>query len=245
MVVSPVEWVQGKCTSTSGSGIMLGFQYKDPNSVTNTLLVCFVLGLIFEVFSIFSGFLQYSSLVSYRDGGDITGEVAEANAQRQFEILMVKLGVFLVTAVVFCFWTHRIVTNAHAITTRMFVTPGWAVGFYFIPILLLWKPYQALREAYEAFQPRDGTVLFPLWWFAWISSGVLDRIVSRVVDSSESVDECINASALLIVMGVWGVFLHVIVILLVLKVTKECQDLKKEIDDDRSLADAWGRLPTN
>lgn len=30
------------------------------------------------------------------------------------------------------------------------MTPGWAVGFYFIPIALIWKPFQGMSQIWSA-----------------------------------------------------------------------------------------------
>ena len=59
--------------------------------------------------------------------------------------------VFVATVVVWCIWQHHTQANAILLSgggTRF--TPGWAVGWWFIPIANLWKPFQSVRELWKA-----------------------------------------------------------------------------------------------
>ncbi|MDR3232742.1 MAG: DUF4328 domain-containing protein [Planctomycetaceae bacterium] len=48
------------------------------------------------------------------------------------------------------FWTYRIVKNAHAMSAvPLRFGPGWAVAYWFIPILNFFRPYQALADAFR------------------------------------------------------------------------------------------------
>ncbi|MDE0032024.1 MAG: DUF4328 domain-containing protein [Deltaproteobacteria bacterium] len=77
----------------------------------------------------------------------------------------------LTTAVAVSRWIHRANSNARALGARgMAFTPGGAVGWYFVPIANLWKPYQAMREIWKAsagplgWQRRSVSALLPCWW---------------------------------------------------------------------------------
>lgn len=61
------------------------------------------------------------------------------------------------------------------------ITPGWAVGWFFVPIMLLWKPYQAMKETWAASVPA--TTLpgwLGWWWAAWVSGNILGQISLRM-----------------------------------------------------------------
>src|SRR3954463_16165575 len=78
-------------------------------------------------------------------------------------------------------WIYRARANAHALSHDMTISPGWAVGWYFVPIANLFKPYQAMREIWYAssFGGEDGPVgLLPLWWALWLAGSVLGRLGS-------------------------------------------------------------------
>ena len=82
-----------------------------------------------------------------------------------------------VTAILVLNWIHRAAYNARQLgATWMEFTPGWAVGWYFIPIASLWKPYQAMKEIWLASHSpsraskgdEDRPALLPLWWGLWL-----------------------------------------------------------------------------
>lgn len=65
-------------------------------------------------------------------------------------------------------------------------TPGWAVGWYFIPIASLWKPYVAMRDIVRASTREAGLSgwLLPTWWTFWIISQFADRATHRLADAA-------------------------------------------------------------
>ena len=83
--------------------------------------------------------------------------------------------VTLATGILVLQWIHRANYNARALgATRMEFTPGWAVGWYFIPIANFWKPYQAMKEICRAslrpsrWWEEKAPSLLPLWWGLWL-----------------------------------------------------------------------------
>lgn len=103
----------------------------------------------------------------------------------------------LTTVVVFCIWLYRTVAAAEELSPRPFATtPGWAVGWFFIPFANLFKPYQAVREVYDATNPEaavdpDAPLLLAggapespwqlkVWWIGWLAMNVLENAGSRL-----------------------------------------------------------------
>jgi hypothetical protein len=84
---------------------------------------------------------------------------------------------FVATVVVWCVWPHRSQRNAIQLTTGgLQFTPGWAVGWWFIPIANLWKPFQAVRELWKASHGGDvwqrvaTWSVIGWWWGIWLAS---------------------------------------------------------------------------
>jgi hypothetical protein len=90
----------------------------------------------------------------------------------------------VVSGIVFLRWTYVVASNAHALVSHMDVTPGWAVGWYFIPIANLWKPYTSLKEIWEATGPREGS-LVGAWWTLHIAAVVCERIFMGLAEVAE------------------------------------------------------------
>lgn len=107
------------------------------------------------------------------------------------------LATYAVTIVFFCFWIYRLARNVRALSgRRLSFSAGLAVGYYFIPILSLWKPYQAMKEIWKGSanpQGRRSTRASPLvgwWWTFWILTSAFNYFVARFtlhIDSHPSV----------------------------------------------------------
>jgi hypothetical protein len=103
--------------------------------------------------------------------------------------LLVAVPTFL--ALILCYvvvgrWIYRASVNAHAISDEMTISPGWAVGSYFIPILNLFRPFQAMREIWLAshlrgnWQPEPTPGLLVGWWALWIVTNILGNVSWRL-----------------------------------------------------------------
>ena len=100
---------------------------------------------------------------------------------------MLSTGILVLT------WIHRANHNARQLgADDMRFTPGWAVGWYFVPIAWFWKPYQAMKEIWLAsanpsdWRGRPVSPLLPGGGFSGSSRSVvliLIAIIRRVHDN--------------------------------------------------------------
>jgi hypothetical protein len=111
--------------------------------------------------------------------------------QRNAIIGRAIMAIVLGEIIAFCMFTYRAGGNAHSYGQMpMESSPGWAVGWYFIPMVSLWKPYQALVEIWRASEPaaderlelRLAPVpgLLPAWWGAFLVHNLLWQISSWI-----------------------------------------------------------------
>ena len=108
---------------------------------------------------------------------------ASANDVRQHLIGILQIGLTIVTGIIFLCWVYRANANAHRLgAAGMEDTPGWSVGWYFIPFANLWMPYQSMKEIWRASAaPADWRnhprgVILPWWWFLFLASGVAGQV---------------------------------------------------------------------
>ncbi|MEM1379267.1 MAG: DUF4328 domain-containing protein [Pseudomonadota bacterium] len=103
--------------------------------------------------------------------------------------VIVGIGLFSVTVVAYIiggFWIVRAMGNLHRIGSRFVTTsPAWAVGWYFIPIANLWKPYEAMSQIWEgshraANEETPDQSPLPLWWALWIISAIVGNIGTQL-----------------------------------------------------------------
>lgn len=110
---------------------------------------------------------------------------AAADSERLGLLALVSIGALVMVIVciilVGC-WTYRASANAHSFSDEMTISPGWAVGWYFVPIANLFKPYQAMREIWMASHFRGNwhdeptPPLLIAWWALWIITNILGNI---------------------------------------------------------------------
>jgi hypothetical protein len=159
---------------------------------TYLLAACLVLNIV----ALGSGYMQVNLLTQVKDGVQITMEQAESNDLRMSIIAIVNLALMLATAIVFLTWVYRAHKNLGALGVRdTRFTPGWAVGWFFIPFLNLVRPYQILTEIRAASDPeivdpmrwnehKAGGVVIG-WWALWLLAGVAARLSVEGSDLDE------------------------------------------------------------
>lgn len=177
--------------------------FRDLTRSSRLLAVLLWASFVCSTVSLWSGILQVEFLQQIQLGVPVSEAEANANDVREGVIGLANFVILGGTWLLFLRWTYLANQNAWALgALGMKNTPGWAVGWYFVPIATLWKPYQALRETFKASHPDytdDWALaprprLLPVWWSIWIVSGLGD--ISLMLDSwtAESLDELLNVS---------------------------------------------------
>jgi len=145
--------------------------------------------------SVISDFAQADLLNRAIAGETITWSEAVANDTRQGVIGFAQFVLFIAEAIAFLTWVYRAHKNLPSLgATGLRFTPGWAVGWFFIPIMCLFRPYQAVAEISKASAPNvDATAgtswksaaALPLvgWWWAFM---LISTFVGRFVRSAAS-----------------------------------------------------------
>jgi hypothetical protein len=123
----------------------------------------------------------------------------------------------LVTAILFLAYMNRANKNARALGAEgMQFTPGWCVGWFFVPIMNLFRPYQAIREIFQASDPKSSPAgwklahapgVVGLWWGVWLVGNFLGQVreCSRIILSARSVQPRPNFHSRVFTSGV-GVY---------------------------------------
>ena len=111
-------------------------------------------------------------------GNDPADEASTALAIGLFLSSIGYLLAYIVGGILFCMWLVRASKNARALGARgMEFTPGWTAGWFFVPVLNLVRPYEAIKELYQASDPESGSTDWAVfeapgfilaWWVSWI-----------------------------------------------------------------------------
>lgn len=84
-----------------------------------------------------------------------------------------------------CFWIYRISANTHALASpKPESSPGWAVGWFFVPVASWFKPYIVVSELYNANRQPMGwntlkrPAIVATWWWATVIGNILGLAVT-------------------------------------------------------------------
>jgi hypothetical protein len=117
------------------------------------------------------------------------------------------IAVFLLSVIVVSMWIYRGHANLRAAgSDHLEFSPGWSVGWFFVPVANLFKPFQAMRELWTASHgSRDSAgrnappELVP-WWTCYIIGSGLKNASTRLTDlgSTAYLIDVVGTSALLV-----------------------------------------------
>jgi len=98
----------------------------------------------------------------------------------------VLIWVILAAGIVWLVWQHRAHSNLSSLgVAGLKYTPGWAVGWWFIPFANVVLPFLTVRELWKASDPESGSTewlaqrtipLLGFWWAGWLLTQVLFQI---------------------------------------------------------------------
>lgn len=174
--------------------------YRDMSRLTNLARGGLVLLLLASVV-LFANVAVELGLLRDAQSGDYTSWAAleraiDASDNRMRISAIVMICIWLAAGVVNLTWIHRANANARALGAQLMTfTPGWSVGWYFVPVANLWKPYQAMKQIWAASQDPQNWPdqripgLLPLWWTLWIVSGITGRISWKLNSTAETIED--------------------------------------------------------
>jgi hypothetical protein len=89
----------------------------------------------------------------YEAGSLVFSQLIDAEENRDFASVLSGLA-GLATAIAFLMWIHRVSKNLYplgAVGQRF--SPGWAVGWWFVPVMFFFRPYQVMGEIWRGSSP--------------------------------------------------------------------------------------------
>ncbi len=203
--------------------------FSDMTALTNWTKRLLYVGIALDILSIMSGILEYQLLSDFRSGAYTSQAAAEAAGEasdvRQRVIGVAQLVTFLVSGVLILRWIYRANAAARALgASGMEFTPGWAVGWYFIPIANLWKPFQAMREIWQASsnpsswrnQPVPATLGW--WWTTWLVSSFLGNVMFRMSLKAKEIEEMISVNVMTHCVDILGIVSGLLFLVIVIRI---------------------------
>jgi hypothetical protein len=216
--------------------------------VAVTTCVLLLVGLIPAAFRVFLDFMLIGIIEDSLAGREVLQRDIDLHDRLSVILAVVHVLIALATAIAFLTWLYRAYSNVPALgagDTKH--SPGWAVGAFFVPILNLFRPYQIVREAWDAGEPYvegdeigrivkpGGHALIGWWWASWIVFNFVGQIVFRAGLAAKTPQELLISAQI----GIASEAITLVCTILALLVVRRLTDRQEA--RDRALLEAEER----
>jgi hypothetical protein len=144
--------------------------FKDPTWISRVAMVTLGAYAVLKAFIAIMGFI--SPLAALPAGPAATVGVAA------ILFLVALLGCYVLVAM----WIYRTNANAHLFSNDVSITPGWSVGWFFVPFANLVMPFRGVKETWQASHEYAGrfeevdSPLLGWWWGLWIAGNIVSNL---------------------------------------------------------------------
>lgn len=221
-------------TSTVNSSLDHLYKYQSLGALTAIITVLLLFGVVASVAETLVSYSQLGLLNRMRSGMQVTQGEALANAAQQAAVAFAALGLYIVTAISFGIWIVRAHKNLRAFgIQRLSYTPGWALGWFFVPFLNFVRPFQAMKELWQAshagaeWSKSGSTTLVNFWWCLWLFSGVYGTLITRLFTSQSSIDDLLMGTK----ASMAGFLITIPVYILALKLVRGIHNAQESLGD--------------
>ena len=165
-------------------------KYANLTKVLVFTLYCFIaINLVLAVLSAFAVGL----IVDLSQGVAVSKDYISESGSRLLILTGVSQFLFCLSGLIYFIWLYRSVSNALRFCPKSTkITPGWAIGWYFIPFANFVIPYNEMKELYKISRnPDNWESQKPMpeircWWLFWILSNALLAISSKMAQLNEA-----------------------------------------------------------
>jgi Domain of unknown function (DUF4328) len=164
--------------------------------------------------------------------GHVTPDQLTSSDPIQGVIGLLQTGLGVVTAITFLKWVYRAYKNVQGFGAEgLRFSPGWAIGYYFIPILSLIRPVQVMSEIWRAsYDPRNwprsrGSWLIATWWSLFLLYSGVTQVSLQLGMQASTNDQWTLAAVFAILGDFFSLPLSIIVLRLVTEIYKRQKDL--------------------
>jgi hypothetical protein len=155
--------------------------YRSARTLATLTIASLLVSMSGSLYELVVEFQGYALVGDLHGGGDVSQASLDAYDAKIRSVTLWSLAATALCATMFCMWIVRASKNVQATGRPLKMSPGWAAGSFFLPILSLWRPYIAVANVWEMSdpdlgpdRPSAGGGFVISWWAFWITSGVVD-----------------------------------------------------------------------
>jgi len=212
-------------------------KFTDPTGFcTNFTVACLWALALVTLVAIVSDWMQYSMLenINLISQGEADRNDTRVSYVDNFHILTIVISTLAVL-----FWRYKANRNCwYYGAQEMRFTPGWAVGWSFVPVMNLFKPYQVMQEIWKTstvpndWKNQKSSVFIKWWWFFCLVDVFIGRAFSRLAIKSalkeETVKQMQDVTVASIMSSITTFIACLLTLALVLKIQKKQKALVQQ-----------------
>ena len=182
-------------------------RFESLNKRTQLLFWILVAVMVLSIIVLVSDFALAELIKRAMRGEIVTESELIAIDNIQTAIWPWQIVLIIAYVVVFFMWIYKANKNLRSLRAAgLRFTPGWAVGWFFVPIMNLFRPYQIVSEIWKASDPGVDTTHDTSWkavptspivgcWFAlYLISFFVARIAIQSIPSGIELSGLLNAT---------------------------------------------------
>ena len=159
--------------------------------ITKLVKICLYGLMVMSLINIFSNFMQINLMNNYFVKGLYSDAVYEVLAEKNDLRVLIVSGLYFVFILASFILIGRWFFIASKINhlsgiKELNISPGWSVGWYFVPFANLVMPYRSLKETFKAsydteeWESIEAPYYFPIWWATFLIGNVLNNSSLRI-----------------------------------------------------------------
>jgi hypothetical protein len=200
----------------------------DPTALTRLLQRLLWIGVAVACIALVDDIVEF---VQVQIGQVSPGQLANSDPIQGI-VGLLQSGLGVVTAITFLKWVYRAYKNVQGFGAEgLRFSPGWAIGYYFVPILSLIRPVQVMSEIWRAsYDPRNwprspGSWLIAAWWTLFLLYSGVTQVSLQIGIQASTNDQWTLAAVFAILGDFFSVPLSIIVLRLVTEIYKRQKEL--------------------
>ena len=188
---------------------------------------------IIVIASMASTMAEIGMLQRIEAGEFVSPAETASNDGRQATIGFLYLLTFVAAGIAFLIWIYRTSKNLGPLGWQnQRFSPGWAVGWWFIPIMWLFMPYQVMKEIWKSSLPASlpetsgapvdpsTTPLLGPWWAAFLLSAFVAAIPLAInFSDAQTTSDLIAAGYAAVVSDLVALVSLVLIVMLIWQIT--------------------------
>ena len=205
--------------------------YIRSEKLVQWVMIFIYLQAVLAVAGFVSGYMEYSLLKDYESAVFLTEEQAKAagtiNDLRQAIVGWAQVVVTLIAAVLILKWIYRANYNARKLgANNMTFSPIMSVAWYFVPIMVLWKPYQAMVQIWKAshepvnWRSAKSHPILGVWWALFLTTNIIGNASYTLGQKAHDISSSLDASIVAMVSDFSTLPLTMVVLILIKRINQ-------------------------